>query len=225
MRVLIQRIVFVAVFFTSIIYLRSEEPLNISTNQSTNLALKQISPGVFQIGQVRLNKEKKIIQFPATVNMTNGLVEYFLVTGTGKLHESVLKTDAEPAQIHIAMLFIGTRGAPTNSSGTNIFGDKITIEVNWKNAGGEKNVRAEDFVFNTETKSPMSKGAWIYNGSKVMDGTFIAQRDGSIVSIIIDPLAMANNPRPGHENDEIWLVNTNSVPALNTPVEVTFKLE
>ena len=70
----------------------------------------------------------------------------------------------------------------------------------------------------------MSNGAWVYNGSKVIEGTFIAQRDGSIVSIIFDPLALANNTRPGCENDEIWCVNTNAVPAFNTPVEVTFKL-
>ena len=102
--------------------------VEISSAQSTNLPLKQIAPGIFQIGSVRLNAEQKTIQFPASVNMTNGLVEYLLVTGTGKLHESVLKTDVEPSQIHTAMLFIDAQVA-INSGITNLTGDKFTIEV------------------------------------------------------------------------------------------------
>ncbi len=219
---------FILVFLGGESFLRATPPTNI---------LSQISPGVFQIGSVRLDKEKRAIQFPATINMTNGLVEYFLVNGTGKLHESVLKTQTEPSQIHIAMLFLGAKGENLNVkeiapekfvakvSTNKISGDKISIEVSWKRGDSEKRVRAEDFIFNTETKSPMSKSDWIYNGSKIVGGTFIAQRDGSIVSIITDLFALANNPRPGHERDEIWLVNPNSIPPLNTSVEVTFKLE
>lgn len=174
------------------IYLRSQGPPDIATNPSLNLPLKQIAPGVFQLGSVRLDKERKTIQFPASVNMTNGLIEYFVVTGTGKLHESLLKTDIDPAQIQVAMLFIGAKGAAADGTGTNITGDNFAIEVSWKNGGLEKRARAENFIFNGKTKSPMSREGWIYNGSKVIDGTFIAQRDGSIVSIISDSLALAN---------------------------------
>ncbi len=191
---------------------------------STNAPLQQIAPGIFQLGLVRLNKADKTVQFPAAINMTNGLVEYFVVTGTGKLHESVLKTEVEPAQIHIAMLLLGAQDASTNAAGTNISGSKFSVELSWKNKAVEKHARGEEWVFNQKTKSPMSRGDWVYNGSKVINGIFIAQRDGSIVSIISDPLALANNTRPGCENDEIWSVNTNAVPALNTLVEVTFKL-
>jgi hypothetical protein len=195
-----------------------------TTNQSADLPLKQIGPGIFQLGSVRLDKSRKTIQFPATVNMTNGLVEYFVVNGTGKLHESILKTETEPSQIHIAMLFIGANVA-TNVGGTNIVGDKFTMEVSWKNAESEKRIPAEDLILNGQSKLPMSKEGWIYNGSKVIDGTFIAQRDGSIVSIISDALALANSRQTERDNDEIWFVNTNLVPELNTTVEVTFKLE
>jgi len=196
----------------------------IAQSAPTNAPIRQISPGIFQVGLVRLNPAEKTVQFPAFVNMTNGLVEYLIVTGTGKLHESVLRTDVEPAQIHVAMLFIGTQGA-TNSATTNILGDKFRVKISYKSDSAERRADGEEFVFNNKAKVPMSKGAWIYNGSKIVDGTFIAQRDGSIVSIITDPLALANNPRPDRDDDEIWFVNTNSVPPLNTPVEVTFQLE
>lgn len=192
--------------------------------QPTNPPLQQMAPGIFQLGSVRLDKEKRTVHFPATVNMTNGAIEYFVVNGTGKLHESVLRTETDPSQIHVAMFFIGAQVA-TNGSSTNIGGDKFTMEVSWKKGEAEKRARAEDFIFNSKIKSSMSKEGWIYNGSKVIDGTFIAQRDGSIVSIISDPLALANSLQPDRNNDEIWLVNTNKIPPLNTSVEVMFQLE
>ena len=193
--------------------------------QSTNLPLKEIAPGILQLGSVRLDKERKTIQFPATVNMTNGLIEYLVVTGTGKLHESLLKTDTEPSQIHVAMLLIGARDSTTNANSPNILGDKIRVGMSWKTNSVEKRIRAEELIFNSETKSPMNESHWVYNGSKVVGGTFIAQQDGSIVSIISDPLALVNSSQPARDNDEIWSVNTNSVPTLNTTVEVTIQLE
>jgi hypothetical protein len=207
-------------FFCALFFAGAAE----SFAQPTNL-LKEIQPGVFQLGSLRLDKEKRLVQFPATINMTNGLVEYFLVAGTGKLHESILKTETEPAQIHVAMLLLGAHETKTNASSTNLIGDKIWIEVRWKNGGTETRLRAEELIFDRETKSAMNKGPWIYNGSKVIDGTFIAQRDGSIVSIIGDPFALVNNLQPHRDNDEIWFVNTNKIPPWNTPVEVTFQLE
>jgi len=71
----------------------------------------------------------------------------------------------------------------------------------------------------------MSRGNWVYNGSRIVEGTFLAQRDGSLVSIISDQDALINNPRPGRENDEIWQVNTNTVPPVGTAVQITIKLE
>lgn len=101
----------------------------------------------------------------------------------------------------------------------------MSVEVSWETGVAKKRVRAEDLVFDSKTKLPMSKSGWIYNGSKVIGGTFIAQRDGSIVSIISDPLALANSAQADRDNDEIWFVNTNAVPPLNEKVEVTFQLE
>jgi hypothetical protein len=213
----------------------------------TNLALRQITPEIFQLGSVRLDKSKKTVQFPAQFNMKEGLLEYLLVTTKGKTHESLLKTEAEPYQIHAAMLLLGAKGAPPsagplnapsaphhvnrNASQTNgaakkaIAGDSISIELIWKEARGEKRVRAEDCVYNLETKTTASRGVWSYNGSRVVEGTFIAQREGSLVALVEDSDALANNPRSGHDNDQIWQINTNALPSLNTPVQVTFKLE
>jgi len=71
----------------------------------------------------------------------------------------------------------------------------------------------------------MREGPWVYNGSRVVGGTFLAQRDGQIVAVMADADALVNNPRPGRENDEIWQINTNAVPAVGTPVRIIFQIK
>lgn len=214
---------------------------------STNEPLRQISANVFQLGSVRLDKSLKTVQFPALMNLREGLIEYLLVNSRGKSYESLLRTETEPYYIHLAMLLIGAQGAPETPALLNapsvpfhvnrppnatnvppplaILGDPVTIELSWQTARGPKQFPAEDCIMNLATKTNASRGPWTYNGSRVLHGLFIAQRDGSIVAMIDDIDAMVNNPRPGHENDQIWQVNSALLPPTNTPVEVTFKLE
>jgi hypothetical protein len=210
-----------------------------------------VGPGIFEIGKVRLDKKQRTVSFPAVLNMNQGPMEYFLVTCYGKTHESVLRTEAQPYHLHVAVLLLGATGADTNGFSENpdptaagkkpapaagsqpitnpsketMPGDKISIEVSWRVDGKVARRSAEELVFNQESQSVLGKGNWVYNGSLVADGIFLAQLGGSIVSLITDPTALVNNTGRGHENDKIWAVNTNGLPPFNTPVQVTFKLE
>jgi hypothetical protein len=213
--------------------------LGVRGDGTTNSPLRQVSGDVFEIGTVRFDKGKKSLEFPAVVNMTNGLIEYLLVSGQGKTYESLLRTDTDPYNIQLALLFLGAKGAPqtaelmalpaepfhVNHPGRvdpPILGDLISIELTW---GKTNRVRAEDWVLNLNTKTNTARGSWTFNGSRVVKGVFLAQRDGQIVAMIDDVDAMVNNPRPGHDNDQIWEINSNALPPLNTAVEVTFQLE
>jgi hypothetical protein len=195
---------------------------------ASNSLLQRISEDVFTLGLVRLDKRKKTISFPAKVNMAEGTVEYALVHSTGKVHESVLKTDADPLQIHLASLLLGTTSAPIQRFRADLpqelQGPRINIWAGWLGKSGEIRVPLENLVSNTVTQARMTPGAWAYNGSRVVDGTFLAHRDGSIVSVITDPDSLVNNPRPGRENDEIWRSNAGLVPPVGTPVEVTIEM-
>jgi hypothetical protein len=205
----------------------------------TNSPLRQVNADVFELGAVRFDKGKKTVWFPAQLNMNEGLIEYLLVSGQGKTYESLLKTDANPYDIQLALLFLGATGAPqtpalvgaasepfhVNHPGKKdppILGDPISIELRW---GTTNSVRAEDWIFNLDTKTNAARGSWTFNGSRVVNGIFLAQREGQVVALIDDVDAMVNNPRAGHDNDQIWQINSNALPALNTKVEVTFRLE
>ena len=192
----------------------------------TAWAQKEVSPGVFETGKVRVHKENRTIEFPAVVNMKEGIAEYFLVSTAGKVHESVLRTEVEPFQIHVAMLLLGGKGAQTNSFQPDKPppGDPVNIEVSWKGRFSTKRVAAEELVFDRARKAPMSKGPWTYNGSFQFEGVFVAQEAGSIISVISDPESLINNPRERREDDENWTVNSKAVPAVETLVTVTIKV-
>ena len=198
-------------------------------NAPEKMPLKPVSPGVFELGKVRLDKNRQTVSFPALVNMREANIEYLVVTASGKMHESIFRTDAEPYHIQLALLLLGAKGAGTNDFPADktepLPGDSVSVEVVWASKGKSVRRRGEDFVYNLETKSAMSQGAWTYNGSRMYRGTFLAQQDGSIISVMVDADALINNPRPGRENDKIWLANTNALPPLNSPVEVVVTLK
>jgi hypothetical protein len=200
-------------------------------NASSNSpAFRHIAGAIFALGDVRLDKEKRTIILPAFVNMTEGAVEYALVHNSGKVHESVLKTGADPLHVHLARLLVWpeSEARPLQTGPApprDLIGPKIVIQVAWTQDGAPKTAPLEDLVWNTLAKAQMMRGPWVFNGSRVVESTFLAQRDGSIVAIYADPDALVNNPRPGRNDDEIWTVNSKLVPPLGTPVTVTLQLE
>jgi hypothetical protein len=213
----------------------------------TNMLLKPLGEAVFEIGKLRFDKTRRTITFPAWVNSSGGPIEYFLVTTYGKVHESVLRTEAEPLHLQLAMLLLDAKGdpdalrkflpgaaspqapsvrAPVSDPGTQVLnGDPVQIEVSWTAEGKPVKCPAEQLVFNQATAKALASRKWVYNGSVIIDGLFSAQREGSVISLITDAAALINNVARGHENDNIWTINTNRVPRINTPVEVTIKLK
>lgn len=203
--------------------------------------IQEISPGILRVGAVTLDKKAATVTFPAATNMDGGVIEYFLVGEGGKSHESLFVTKAEPYHLHVAMLLIGAKGAPKNNAGgeappehldaeylktaPELKGDKVSISVRWKNNGAETGAAAEDLLNNDQTRAPMTRGPWTYNGSEFSRGSFLAQTERSFVALVTDPAALINNPRPGHDNDQIWSINPAKIPPLHTPVEITIKLE
>lgn len=201
--------------------------------------IREVSPGVFQVGGVKLEKSTRRVSFPAKLNMTNGPLEYLLVTTAGKTHESVLTTDVEAQHLQVAMLLLGAKGmaaaALTNApSGGPITqgamrnpplpGEAVLIEVSWTQTGKVQRKPLEELVFNKRAKEPMAKGEFTFTGSRLWQGKFIAQTEGSLIALVTDPDAVFNNPRPNRDAEDMWLVRTEAVPPQDTVVEVSITL-
>lgn len=206
---------------------------------TTNAPVRETSPGIFQIGGVRLDKVRREVTFPAAVNMREGIIEYLVVTRTGKTHESLLLTDIDPHHMQVALLLLGAKGAG-NTSSTNPpatgpmmhdraqpklpTGESVDIELNWASEGKTNRSPIENCIFNRRTKAPMTRGPFTFTGSRVWEGKFLAQTEGSIIAAVTDELAMFNNPRPGADDDEIWEILPTKTPPVKTSVVVKITL-
>ncbi len=203
--------------------------------------MREVSPGIYALGAIRLDQEARTVSFPAVVNKADArdLLEYLLVTSRGPAHESLLVTTVQPADVHFAMLLLGAKGSGAATGelpaaqidaeylkhAPKLQGDAVEIFVKWKSAAGlEKHARVEGWLLNADTKRPPAQGPWTYNGSLLVEGRFLAQQEGCLAALVVNPGALINNPRKGNDDDRAWAVNAKAIPPLDTPLEVIIQL-
>lgn len=199
--------------------------------------VRMVSPGIYEVGKVRLDQKARSISFAGKLNMKRGLLEYLLVHSRGSVHESLLVTEVEASDIHVAMLLLGAKGgsvvteAPPAQLDARYFsrapkltGDAVLIRVKWKEKDVEKSASIEEWIFHETAKQRVEPGQWTYNGSMVHEGRFLAQTEGNLVALVTSPTALINNPRKGNNNDHLWNANDGATPGIDTPVEIVFSL-
>jgi hypothetical protein len=215
--------------------------LALAADPKPTAPVKETSPGVFQIATVKLEKATRTVSFDAAVQMDSGLLEYLLVTPDGPTHESLLVTETDPRDLHVALLLLGANGAPP-AKGTpaapeqitkeylqhapELKGQKIAISLTYKHADKETTIPAEDWLLFGEKDEPVKEGPWLYTGSMFgpTTGDFMAKAEGVIAALVTNPSALINNPRPGHDDDKAWSVNRKSVAKAETKVRISIRV-
>jgi hypothetical protein len=209
----------------SVPYSYSQAPLD---SKGKNSPVQHIGPDEYKIGDVILNKKKKEIYIPGHINMQSGLIEYLAChEDVGKLHESVLKIAAKPSDIQVALLLLGLKNKNNlkfQGDSSVPEGDPLELWIEWELPDRtKKKVRAEELVYDQQNKKPMKKTNWVFTGSQIMDGQFMADMDGSIVATFRDPLAIINNPLPTGADDTIYVSNEKLIPPIDTKILLTIK--
>jgi hypothetical protein len=200
------------------------------------LKVEQTGKNSFRIGRVEFDKLARTVTLPARVHLRTQIVEYVLVTETGKAYESLLTTDARPTDAHLAFLLLGA--TPTEVKGD--FdqpapipaANAVSIEVSWQtrtNGATQTHPLAELVLLGDDRPDarpnrPFPASAWLFNGSAFDETGFVAQREGSIISLIRDEAALVNNPRADRDNHHVHWPNAKLVPPENWPVRITFHL-
>ena len=72
-------------------------------------AAKKVGENLYRIGAVAVDAKLKVLVFPAKVNQLVGLIEYALVTESGKVQESFLSTKVKPSDIYAGLLLLGAK--------------------------------------------------------------------------------------------------------------------
>jgi hypothetical protein len=199
-----------------------------------DLKIEPVSPGKLRIGIVQLDQTARAIRFPAIVNMTAGLVEYAVVTSTGKCHEAVFSTKAMPRDIHLAMLLLGVKPAAcveNPNKGLSIPAEaSVRVTAEWETNGPLASRLLNSLVAIADqsptevTTATLPDQPWLYNGSRFNGAGFAATMEGSIISLINDDTALINSTGSDRTNDDIHVPNAKLLPAVGMPVTIVISL-
>lgn len=192
--------------------------------------ISEIKPGIFNFGQIEINKGKREISFPAVCNQTSGLIEYALVHEKGKVHESLFRTVLSPKLIHAAMLLLNEN--PQNEFFQILANDKkqismiktIQIFVEWEQNGTRQMKDLSTMVLNQTDNRKLTENAFVFTGSKVIEGIYLAEEDGSIVAVYHDNRATINCLDEQSDLDDVWIANYTTMPPRDLPVTIHFQL-
>lgn len=201
-----------------------EPPHGTSPNGINMPAIVKLNDHILKIGDVMVHSQKRHVSINGEVNMKEGLVEYLACTPTGKLHESVLKLFADPSHIQIALLLLGLepgnspipfQGAPEIPRGA-----PLDILVSWQVNGKEVVCKSGDLILNINSNKTAMNVNWVFTGSQVLEGKFMAREEGSIVAIFHDPSALIDHTNKSGADDTIFYANKNLLPPKGTRVKV-----
>ena len=105
----------------------------------------------------------------------------------------------------------------------------IDAWVEWERNGPPARIPLHESVTladpdSRQASATLPGGGWLYNGSGLADGEFLASQTGSIISLIRDPSALINNPGASRDNDDIHTPNVARLPKLQHPVRIVLTL-
>ncbi len=188
--------------------------------------VKKTKQGTLRVGPIELAADKSWMKVPARINQRQGIVEYMAVGPKGKTHESILVLETEGTHLMVGCLLMGLTPAPLTPQedpGIRIVrggqgGDKdaspdraadpapprrqtnsdVRIEVEWTDAQTKKVVRhrAEALTWNRELTASMQGTDWVFTGSSIWRGNFVAELEQSYIATWPDRSALFNNPLP-----------------------------
>lgn len=144
--------------------------------------IRELDARRIKIGEIIIHRTERTITFPVAVAVRDQLLEYLLVHETGKTHESLLTTKIFPRDLHLAALLLGVNGQSPK------------IELTWRKNGPDARRLLTEMIGAVEGTAPLASGKWHYSGSTFDSRGFVAQREGSFITVLDDPASLIRHP-------------------------------
>jgi len=190
---------------------------------------------VLQLGWVTVNREDKTITIPARVVTPSYMLEFLLCRSGTKEYESILATDAQPHDIHAALLLLGlVPGLPAEIVGETFYpprGPKVAIEFRWTDKDGKKRTAsAGDWLAyseNVKEKTPLRKPTrWVFIGSELSPtGRYTADEEGGIIAVANVASAVLDVPLASTKTlqQRAYVLDPHACPPAGTKVDLLLR--
>jgi hypothetical protein len=199
--------------------------------------VEQLDPHRFRINTLLVDCSTREIRFPTKVNMTEGLLEFIMVTPKGKVHESLLVTDLSPSQLNFAFILLSYKPSAelfprldeigrTSGSYPEVPAEiknaaRIAIDVEWTDLEGKVHRHPiNEWIQHRSHRTAMPSGPWLYTGAGVSQGKYIPDLTGDVAAIFVEQNALINYPGKAGDDDTNWFAFPNRIPPKDTPVTV-----
>ena len=201
-------------------------------NASALPKIERAGDGLYRFGDIIINKPAGEISFPGVTNQVNGLIEYGIVHDSGKIHESLFRTAVRPQLIHTSLLLLKHR--PAKDFFENLWAEEpkeidysahsVRITVSWELNATKHRLELASMALNEKNKKAIPLQSFVFTGSRIVEGTFMAESAGSILAVYADDVAIINSSAHDSDNDDVWYANKEKMPPLECPVTLRFHL-
>jgi hypothetical protein len=212
-----------------------DSPGELPTPPSAEVGVTKVGETRYRLGPIEFDAKSREIRLPVVVNMREGgPTEYLLVEEKGKVHESILATSISPLHLQIVMKLLRYRSGNGDVFNRFLPEDLLGAEggkesdrgesvvFHFSPEGGEE-IPATELVVDADRADAMEPGAWVFTGSVVEEGSFLAEAEGSIIAIYLDPAAIFNMTREGADIDLRWGARTSAIPEIGTKGMLTIR--
>jgi hypothetical protein len=156
--------------------------------------VERLGDNLLRVGKIRVDTKAREISVAGSVNDVQAL-EFIANAEKGfKAYESVLSLDTDAISFNLSLLLIGLdrKGAVVPMRHFDPVapkGDPVEIWVEWETEGKRTRVRAEDLVYNMETKRTLAPNSWVYTGSTfiVNSNAYMADLEGTLIGFVHTP--------------------------------------
>jgi hypothetical protein len=184
-------------------------------------------PADGKLPHIQVDLQKKQVRLECEAVVADAPLEFLVcLTGT-KEYESLLRSQAKPSHLHLALLMIGVKpGKPVRfDERLNKMlppeGARLKLTCEFEREGKNVSLAACRLMRNEKSKQEMPPVPWVFSGSQfTQDGDYFADISGEIISVVNFPHTVLDVPMVRSDKNESleWVPNPELAPARNTKV-------
>ncbi|MFA5203602.1 MAG: YdjY domain-containing protein [Lentisphaeria bacterium] len=188
-------------------------------------AVEKLPNGDVRIGRVTVHPATREVSFPAVYNLKQGILEAVVATPEGRLHESLLRTEARPIQLQTALILLGLRNGARLPGGPVAQGDLVDMDLEWRRPDGTlARAPVEQWIYDNGARKSSPRFGWVFTGVTFTNGVANAEIEGNLVINYSVGDTVLDLPDAAGADDTRFVVDSDRKElAVGTPVRVILK--